>query len=662
MKLTGKLSIVSGALAAAVAVQAVLIVSHARTSLSDTHRVANRDSVFNNTVLKLESDFYGYDDQMNMYVLVAQRGQTGLANTTYQQAQQFRQQFQAGLSKAQGLASTGRATALLSEVSQQMAAYNQDATQVRNDLLNHRVSAAVAMQTTGNNAPSNAIMSLLSKLTAAGQAQLDSRLLAVDTSQNSSITWAWVTAVAVILFLVLVLFLVEWSAIRPLRQLKEVAEHLAEGNVQDEVRMNSADELGDLARAFRQMMTYLTDAGAVAQAISQGDLTVSPTAQGPDDVLGQSLVAMHSQLRDLINALQAAGKDVDGSANELTHVISQTTEATRQIATAIAQTAQATGESSQGLQQITSAMQEFKTAVDQVSQGTARQAEQVDHGEVALASMKEAQSLVHETTVRMEQLAVQSRDTAQQGRMQVEQTLAAIARIAEVAQLQAESVNRLGRHSEQIGAIAGTIADIASQTNLLALNANIEAARAGEHGRGFAVVADEVRKLAEQSSQEAKNVSDIIHTIQETVQLSLELMEKSNQEVTTGQTLARETSTAIGEMDDAVSQVADQIGAMSQTVSALEKQSLGVDQGMREIARIAQENAAATQQMSASLVGITDTVEGLAAISEETAAATEEVSTTSEHVAESTRSLSTKADVLSQVVERLNRVVSRYQL
>ncbi len=65
----------------------------------------------------------------------------------------------------------------------------------------------------------------------------------------------------------------------------------------------------------------------------------------------------------------------------------------------------------------------------------------------------------------------------------------------------------------RINEMANQILNIATQTNLLSLNASIEAARAGEQGRGFAVVAQEIGNLATNSSDTARQISDICQEI-----------------------------------------------------------------------------------------------------------------------------------------------------
>lgn len=103
------------------------------------------------------------------------------------------------------------------------------------------------------------------------------------------------------------------------------------------------------------------------------------------------------------------------------------------------------------------------------------------------------------------------------------------------------------------------------------MNAAIEAARAGEHGKGFAVVADEVRRLAEQSSQSATEIYNLISTIQADSNASITVMEKGKEDVKAGMEFTNEVGEIFKEILTSSEEVASQIreiSAASQQISA----------------------------------------------------------------------------------------------
>ncbi|MFA9374497.1 MAG: methyl-accepting chemotaxis protein [Poseidonibacter sp.] len=77
-----------------------------------------------------------------------------------------------------------------------------------------------------------------------------------------------------------------------------------------------------------------------------------------------------------------------------------------------------------------------------------------------------------------------------------------------------EIVNSLVSKSKDISDVINIIQEIAFQTNILSLNAAVEAATAGEAGKGFAVVAQEVRNLANRSADAAKQIKNVVDSIQ----------------------------------------------------------------------------------------------------------------------------------------------------
>ncbi|GGY16346.1 methyl-accepting chemotaxis protein [Paludibacterium paludis] len=128
-------------------------------------------------------------------------------------------------------------------------------------------------------------------------------------------------------------------------------------------------------------------------------------------------------------------------------------------------------------------------------------------------------------------------------------------------------IEQLGESSGQIGAIVGTIRDIADQTNLLALNAAIEAARAGETGRGFAVVADEVRKLAERTSQSTGEIAGIVERIQQGSQSAVAAMQDVRNLAGRGMELSDHARDAIADIRGGAKEVVEVVKGITELLS-----------------------------------------------------------------------------------------------
>jgi methyl-accepting chemotaxis protein len=178
----------------------------------------------------------------------------------------------------------------------------------------------------------------------------------------------------------------------------------------------------------------------------------------------------------------------------------------------------------------------------------------------------------------------------------VEKTVIVMEHIAERVQASAKTVESLGERSDQIGAIIGTIEDIADQTNLLALNAAIEAARAGGQGRGFAVVADEVRALAERTTRATKEIGEMIKAIQHETKDAVASMEQGVHQVEAGTGEAAKSGHAL---QDILAQINDVAMQVNQIATAAEEQTATtseISNNIQQITEVVQQTSQSAQE------------------------------------------------------------------
>jgi methyl-accepting chemotaxis protein len=187
-------------------------------------------------------------------------------------------------------------------------------------------------------------------------------------------------------------------------------------------------------------------------------------------------------------------------------------------------------------------------------------------------------------------------EAAQSGAAVVDDTISVMGSIAQRVKDSAVAVERLGGRSDQIGAIVGTIEDIADQTNLLALNAAIEAARAGEQGRGFAVVADEVRALAERTTRATREIGEMIKAIQQETRGAVVAMEEGVSEVAKGSEKAANSGAALRQILDEINEVTAQI---NQVATAAEEQTATTSEitgNIQQITEVVSQTSVGAQQ------------------------------------------------------------------
>jgi methyl-accepting chemotaxis protein len=306
------------------------VASGASSSAAQVRQFKMRAATFQRAVLGMVNDFYVYDDQNNMYVLVAATSpkDTALVNVTYAQGRQGYHQFGLDLARARSAAPAAD-QGVLDRVAQDWSGYCLYADQTRQAQLAGHVYKASVLITVTNADVSNQLMADLTSAQGDADHLADQALATLTAKQRSMKTLAIIVALVIVVF-VAGLALAFWgSMLRPLLSLRDRMDDIAEGegDLTARVETNRNDEIGSLGKAFnlfigriQSVMSGFAESGVALQAASEalGAITLD-TGANADKTAAQagSVSATVRQVAAHIGIVATGAQEMGESISEI---------------------------------------------------------------------------------------------------------------------------------------------------------------------------------------------------------------------------------------------------------------------------------------------------------------------------------------------------------
>jgi methyl-accepting chemotaxis protein len=306
----------------------------------------------------------------------------------------------------------------------------------------------------------------------------------------------------------IIIFFVIARITRPIDELKKGFDQLIENNSNQEIKVSSRDELGEISHIYNRYMKTLNDGlnqddefikEVQAFLLNMKDGSFNSVIESEPH--NESLKKLRKLLNNLASNLSMTLKDINVVIKQVANgdlrvriegeYRGDYLELKESINKSVSKLETVLSNANQVSYDVTEGINIVSATAKSIAKAAQRQAAHLEGTSVSVEEIAGNINLSTNNAKHTTEIAKKASNIALEGSKAVHNT--------------ADLMDSVAQKIEEIE-------DIAYQTNLLALNAAIEAARAGEHGRGFAVVAVEVRKLAEISQNVASEIGEISKT------------------------------------------------------------------------------------------------------------------------------------------------------
>lgn len=337
--------------------------------------------------------------------------------------------------------------------------------------------------------------------------------------------------------------------------------------------------------------------------ISHLTTAVQCTTENLDEVAnGHLLLSIPKETMERKDEIGDTAKALRSMVNQLREIVSGILEASDGVAVS-------TEAMSVSMQKISGNIEAVNTAVEEIASGASSQAADTVQASDGVGKIGVN---IRQTTAEVKNLNVSAQKMDEMS-INVDKTLQELLIISKqadeaVAEIKVQT-DETNKSAQLIQRASDMITEISGQTNLLSLNASIEAARAGEAGTGFAVVADEIRDLAVQSKSSAEEIRDIIDTLIDKSNHSVNIMAEVSESFATQSQKLDETLALFTELNSEIKGVMKSIHRIAGQTDELSRLREEVEGVVKNLANVSEANAAGAEETAAAMNEVSEILE-----------------------------------------------------